>query len=111
VAEASYILKEFTRKTQLCARRIGINAPMLDLKEKLQFKGYFHPKNGRPQGLSSIVSMLDDAEIITSYNSVIRGMLNYFHIADNFSAIRSLMVQLKMSCVYTLARKHNKPAR
>lgn len=111
MVEASCILEEFTRKTQLRPRRIGLNAPMLDLKKKLQVKGYFHPKNGRPQGVSSMVSMLDDAEIITAFNGVIRGMLNYYQIADNLSAVRSLMVQLKMSCTYTLARKHKKPRR
>lgn len=111
MVEASCILEEFTRNTQLRPRRIGINAPIFDLKEKLQVKGFFHPKNGRPQGISSMVSMLDDAEIITAFNSVIRGMLNYYQIADNLSAIKALMVQLKMSCSCTLARKHNKPMR
>lgn len=54
-----------------------------------------------------VVSM-DDFKIIKRYNFIIRGLLDFYGFVENFSRLKSFIVQLKQSCVFTLARKHNK---
>lgn len=89
--------------------RIGLQAPIKDLMIKLATKGFIKKnKKGEYVG-TSLKRMInfDHADIISYYNSVIKGLLNFYSFADNFSRIGSLIkFQLRHSCALTLALKY-----
>ena len=49
---------------------------------------------------------LNDSEIITFYNILMRGYLNWFCCSDNSSKAKNIIWTLRISCLQTLARKH-----
>ena len=51
---------------------------------------------------------LNDYEIISFYNTLIRGYLNWFRCADNFTSAKNIIWTLQSNCLKTLARKHKK---
>jgi hypothetical protein len=88
-------------------RRIGIAAPMGDVIQKLKDRGFFHGTQDRPTGCQQLL-LLNDAEIIIFYSVLIRGLINWYRCADNFSSVKGIDAILRKSCLFTLARKHNK---
>ncbi len=48
-----------------------------------------------------------DLEIISSYNSELRGICNYYGLASNFARLDYFAYLMKYSCLKTLARKYN----
>ena len=54
---------------------------------------------------------LENKEIVRCYSQIIQALLNYYRLANNFSVVKSVIFQLKLGCVYTLAYKHNKTKR
>lgn len=90
------------------ARRISITAPLRDLVDKLRIKGFFHHKKNMPTSI--IAQQLSDPEVILMYSSIMRGILNYYQCADNFSGVKSIIEHLRKSCILTLCRKHKKKA-
>jgi hypothetical protein len=88
-------------------RKISINAPVSDTFAKLRVKGYIHPLKDKAIGNSGL-GFHTDREIVYHFNYVIRGLLNWFSGAGNFSKIKGLAQLLRNSCVLTLANKHNK---
>lgn len=50
----------------------------------------------------------DDLDILMQYNSEIRGMYNYYRIADNASVLNNFFYVMKFSLFKTLARKYQK---
>jgi hypothetical protein len=71
-------------------------------------KGFFHSSKKRPCPHIQMALSLKDFEIIRSYNSLIYIILNYYGLASNFLTLKGLMLQLKQSCILTLAYKHKK---
>lgn len=53
-------------------------------------------------------TVLHDFEIIDNYNSVIRGLWNYFFIADKLRTLDQATYILYYSCIHTLAHKRKK---
>ena len=51
---------------------------------------------------------LTDLEIISAYNAELRGICNYYGIADNFCKLRYLAYLMEYSCLKTLAAKHKR---
>jgi hypothetical protein len=49
---------------------------------------------------------MDHADIVRYYNSVVRGILNYYSFADNRKSLGSVARALQMSCARTLALKY-----
>ena len=49
---------------------------------------------------------LTDLEIVTSYNSQLRGICNYYSLASNFNKLSFLAYLMEYSCLKTLAAKH-----
>jgi hypothetical protein len=49
---------------------------------------------------------LSDLEIVSSYNSELRGICNYYSLASNFCRIGYLAYLMEYSCLRTLANKH-----
>ena len=49
---------------------------------------------------------LSDLEIVSSYNSELRGICNYYSLASNFNRLCYLAYLMEYSCLRTLANKH-----
>ena len=49
---------------------------------------------------------LNDAEIVARFNSEIRGMYNYYRIAENVSTLHRYYYMARYSMLKTLAGKH-----
>lgn len=88
-------------------RRIAVQAPIKETFAKCRLKGYIHPIKNKAIGNSKL-GFHTDSEIVLHFNSVIRGLLNWFSGADNFSKVKGLAQLLRKSCVLTLANKHKK---
>lgn len=88
---------------------ITLYAPRDFLIEKMIAKKFFKWKNQtkkvvRPTARKDLVN-LDHATIILFYNSVIKGLVNYYNFVDNRKSIRIFTHGLKLSCGLTLALK------
>ena len=73
-------------------------------------KAIIQKENGSivPRARTELLFARDD-EIVRTYNSEIRGILNYYHLAGNYHKLSYFRYLMEYSCLYTLARKHNKP--
>lgn len=89
------------------ARNVSISAPVKDILDNLRSKGFFHFTKKRPCSNTSFL-LHSDVEIIKAYSAVMYGLLSYYRAADNFSKVKSIISHLRKSCIFTLARKHNK---
>lgn len=90
-------------------RRISVKAPLGNVFAKLRLKGYIHPTRDKSTGNMSL-GLHKDTEIISHYNLMIRGILNWFSGSGNFTKVRGLAHMLRKSCVLTLVNKHKKSA-
>ena len=88
-------------------RLISVYAPIHEIVDKLRVKGFFHPIKNRYCS-NKFIAFLENHEIVRCYSQIIESLLNYYAPSDNFSRIRAMASQLKLGCVYTIARKHNK---
>lgn len=50
---------------------------------------------------------MSDLEIISTYNSELRGICNYYNLASNYCQLRYFAYLMEYSCLKTLAAKHN----
>ena len=69
--------------------------------------GFFKKKAGKfvPTKVGWLIN-LDHADILGYYNSVIRGILNFYSFVNNKKSLGSLVHGLKLSCARTLALKY-----
>lgn len=95
-----------SRKVRITGRP-SVNAPIKDLFLKATVNGFFKKKAGEfvPTKVGWLIN-LDHADILRYYNSVIRGILNYYSFANNRKSLGSLVHGLKLSCARTLALKY-----
>jgi len=100
-----------SRKTKISHNRMWLLAPVTDLLNKLNNEGFL--KNYKPgskiipQAKSNWI-YLTHHSILSQYNWLSRGLLNYYSIANNryiFHLIINFI--LKHSCAKTLGRKFN----
>lgn len=98
--------KGITIKSRITPR-IGLHAPIEMLYKKAISKGFFRKKDKdvKPTALRRMINF-DHSDIITYYNQIIRGTLNYYSFADNHKSLGSLIHGLKHSCALTLALKY-----
>ena len=54
---------------------------------------------------------MTDLEIVSSYNSELRGICNYYNLAVNFHKLNFLAYLMEYSCLKTLAAKHKSSIR
>jgi hypothetical protein len=108
--------REFARAAELLSlrtmdvtrsRRISIRFDVKGFYSKLADLGFYSAKRNLPLSVPKLI-FLNDYEIISFYNSLIRGYLNWFRCSDNFSSTKNIIWTLRMSCLKTLARKHKK---
>jgi len=110
--------------------RIKMFAPIKKLVEKLKDRGFGkvvkYPSKLRwiynKQGIRKAIKvtdprtkivpccntkllMLTEVQLIQRYNAVLRGLLNYYSVVDNFCHLHSILYILKYSLICTLARK------
>lgn len=108
--------REFVRAAELLSlttfevtrsRRISIRFDIKNFYSKLADLGFYSAKGNSPLSVPRLV-FLNDYEIINFYNILIRGYMNWFRCADNFTSAKNIIWTLRMSCLKTLARKHKK---
>lgn len=94
-----------TRKVRLTSR-VVLHAPIKRIFEKATDNGFFFKRSGEfvPTNVGRLIN-LDHADIINYYNSVVRGILNYYSFANNRKSLGSFVHGLKLSCARTLALK------
>lgn len=81
-----------------------ILVPIDLLKDKLVEKGFAKP-DGMPRSCNKFI-FLPDHEIVQRYNSVLRGIMNYYNMAENRSKLSQAVYILEYSLAHTLAAKH-----
>ena len=98
--------KGVSRKVRVTGRPV-LKAPIRELFEKATVNGFFKKKAGKfvPTKVGWLIN-LDHADILGYYNSVIRGILNFYSFANNRKSLGSLVHGLKLSCARTLALKY-----
>lgn len=86
--------KAIRRKDQkyrsLITPNVSFHAPIKKIFEKSVENGYFRKDNEKfiPRGVGRLVN-LDHADIVTAYNEVTRGVLNYYSFVDNRKSLGS----------------------
>ena len=87
---------------------VELNVPFDDKIHKFIFsKGIAEFKNGSlfPIHRGELINNTD-LEIISIYNSELRGICNYYGIASNFNGLNYFAYLMEYSCLKTLAAKH-----
>ena len=102
------ILSSRGRKVRITGR-LSLHAPMEKLSRKLVERKFakwdLSGKTLTPVGLKRLQNM-SHSDIISYYNAVTRGILNYYRFTDNRSSLGSVVRILRMSCARTLALKY-----
>jgi group II intron reverse transcriptase/maturase len=89
--------------------RVGLHAPITKLLIKLHENGFCRKSKKGVYGPTAVRRMvnLDHADIVNYYNSVIRGIVNYYSFVDNYTRVGALVkLHLLRSCALTLALKY-----
>jgi len=93
-----------TRRT--VKERLQLRVPQRKMSEFCQRKGYGSFEELRPSARPGWVQM-DDAEILLAYNAEMRGLANYYALANEAkTGLSRLMYVAKSSFLATLAWKH-----
>jgi len=74
------------------------------LKERL-IKKDFANTEGFPKRCNKLI-FLPDHEIVIRYNSIMRGIMNFYNMAENRSSLNEAIYILEFSLAHTLAAKH-----
>jgi group II intron reverse transcriptase/maturase len=95
-------------------KHVLLAVPLQDkIMEFLKKKGaIFQSEDGtiKPRARTDLLNAGDD-EIVRTYNSEIRGILNYYNMAGNYHKLGYFRYLMEWSCLSTLARKHNVSAK
>lgn len=106
--EKPVALNRAGKRTRLTPR-ISLHAPIDEIYQKLKTQGFIKSSAkhswATPTSVGRLTNM-DHADIISYYNSVGRGILNYYSFADNRKSLGSVIRALHMSCARTLALKY-----
>jgi Type II intron maturase len=108
--------REFARAAELLSlrtmdvtgsRQISVRLDIKGFYSELADLGFYSSKRKSPLSVPKL-TFLNDYEIISLYNSLIRGYLKWFRCSDNFTSAKNIIWTLRISCLKTLARKHKK---
>jgi group II intron reverse transcriptase/maturase len=106
--EKPVALNRAGKRTRLTPR-ISLHAPIDEIYQKLKTQGFIKSSAkhswATPTSVGRLTNM-DHADIISYYNNVGRGILNYYSFADNRKSLGSVIRALHMSCARTLALKY-----
>ena len=90
--------------------RIRRAVPVKGVRSSLAKRGFLKLEaNGKTTSkpIYGIINM-DHSDIVTYYNAVVRGRVNYYSFADNRSSLRSMIWQRHNSCMVTLMQKYKR---
>ena len=91
--------REFARTVELLSlrkmditrsRRISIRFDIKSFYLKLADLGFYSAKRNSPLSVARLI-LFNDYEIINFYNILIRGYLNWFRCADNFTSAKNII--------------------
>lgn len=103
------VVRTVTGRTKRVNPTLSLYVPTKLLLDKGVKNGYFRwNQNGtscRGTAQRRLIN-LDHRTIVSYYNSVILGLVNYYSFATNFSALSWIVHGLKVSCALTLALKY-----
>jgi group II intron reverse transcriptase/maturase len=87
--------------------RVVLTAPIKSIFETATSNGFFKKRDGVfiPTFVGRCIN-LDHQDILRYYNSIIRGVLDYYSFVNNRKSLGSLVHGLKFSCARTLALKY-----
>ncbi len=97
-----------TVRTLMHQPRVGIDVTRI--LDKLKTAGFCRTRGESrffPCSKKNLVA-LEDHDIVMRFNSIWRGIYNYYGIANNGFALRRVQYILQYSCLMTLAHKHRK---
>ena len=78
----------------------------------LRYGGLLRCKDcGRTFTARKYIFRCTDLEIVSTYNSELRGICNYYSIASNFNKLQYFEYLMEYSCLKTLAGKHESTSR
>ena len=98
---AGKVLKSQSKKSTGQPKLI---VPKNVLKAKLIQNGFAN-EQGFPKYLGKFI-FLSDYEIVQRYNSILKGYMNYYNIADDRTSLNELIYILEYSLAHTLGAKH-----
>jgi group II intron reverse transcriptase/maturase len=110
IEKNTLILKRGTGKNMMRRRetpRLQVGIPLNVLKDKFiknKFLKYNRPGELVATSRTDLLN-LEHNEILSFYNNVIFGLLNFFNFANNYSKLHTFLWYLRDSCALTLARK------
>jgi Type II intron maturase len=82
-----------------------IEAPLIDIREKLKDKGLIS-KSNKPKAVGRLIHVPDDS-IVKWYNQVGGGLLHYYSCCRNFYKVKNYVdYMVRWSAIHTLACKH-----
>ena len=82
-----------------------IKAPLEDIRRKLRNRGVISKLN-KPKAIGRLIHVPDD-KIVSWYNAVGRGLLNYYCCCNNFDKVKNYVdYMVRWSAIHTLAGKH-----
>lgn len=85
--------------------RTVLTAPINKLVSKLQDQGYCD-NAGKPKAITKWIYLRPE-NIISRYNAVLRGILNYYSFVENRNLLQRIVWILRFSACFTLSRKWN----
>lgn len=87
--------------------RLSFHAPIKKLFDKATIEGFFRKDgaNCKPTFVGKLINMAH-ADILAFYNSIIKGVLDYYSFVDNYKSLGSWVRFMKFSCARTLALKY-----
>lgn len=96
-----------TSKKVRMTSRVVLKAPVKSIFEKAALNGFFKVRQSQfiPTKVGRCIN-LDHQDILRYYNSIIRGVFNYYSFANNRKSLGSFVHGLKLSCARTLALKY-----
>ena len=97
------------RKRRALNRKVALLVPMQDRIMSFMFrkKAIRQKQDGRISAVHrNDLFNKPEVEIVKSYNSEIRGLLNYYGLADNYRGLSYFVFLMEYSCLKTLACKH-----
>lgn len=103
------VVRTISGRTKRVNPELSFQAPIRKLLDKAVKNGFFSwNKNGtycRGTAQRRLIN-LDHSTIVSYYNSVINGLVNYYSFVDNRSGLAWIVHGLKVSCALTLALKY-----
>lgn len=106
-----YKVKSVTKSGKSYARKVPlklfVTAPISKIIDKLITRGFAkrnHKNKVIPTGIPQLI-LKDHYSIIQYYNFIIRGLLNFFSFAGNYSSLHRVFWIIRQSAALTLANK------